>query len=192
MDTGSVLTAVEAAFVRHFGHRPQRASVSFVGVETIEVLRFEPIPGERAYLSLGMSRRPMTGAEEPFLGSAGPRAELMLHLRDPTDVQADIWRRLAILAAAPAVEGVVYRTGMTVDVGEPLVTGAACTGVVVADSSLPSVAAPEGDVTVLQVVPATSNELAWARVRGSDALLDRLHGAQTDLLDITRRSVDLG
>ena len=53
-----VLPTVEAALVEHFGHRPQRASVSFVGVDPIEVLRFEPIPGERAYVSLGMSPAP--------------------------------------------------------------------------------------------------------------------------------------
>ena len=41
----------------------------------------------------------------------GPRAELMLHLRDPADEHADVWRRLAVLAAAPAVEGVVYGRG---------------------------------------------------------------------------------
>ena len=62
-----------------------RASMSFVGVEPVEVLRFEPIPGERAYVSLGMARRPMTGAGELVQQAHGPRAELMLHVRDPTD-----------------------------------------------------------------------------------------------------------
>ena len=41
-----------------------RASVSFVGVDPIQVLRFEPIPGELAYLTLGMSALPMTAAAE--------------------------------------------------------------------------------------------------------------------------------
>lgn len=176
----------------HFGHRPQRASVSFVGVDPIEILRFEPIPGERAYVSLGMSRHPMTGAGESFLSSDGPRAELMLHLRDPVDAHADIWRRLAVLAAAPAVEGVVYADGMTVDVGAPLVPGAACTGGVVVASPLPDVPTPLGAVAVLQVLPATSNELAWGRVRGSVTLLDLLRASGVDLLDVTRRSVRLG
>src|SRR5437764_13038837 len=72
-----VLTAVEAALVDHFGHRPARASVSFVGVDPIEVLRFEPIPGERAYVSLGMARHPMTGAAASVLAENGPRAELL-------------------------------------------------------------------------------------------------------------------
>ena len=60
MIAADVLAAVDAALAEHFGHRPQRASVSFVGVDPVEVLRFEPIPGERAYVSLGMSGRPMT------------------------------------------------------------------------------------------------------------------------------------
>src|ERR1700710_2665399 len=94
-----VLVEVESALVEHFGHRPVRASVSFVGVDPIEVLRFEPIPGERAYVSLGMSRHPMTGAEQTMLTSSGPRAELMLHLDDPGDEYADVWRRVALLAA---------------------------------------------------------------------------------------------
>lgn len=186
-----VLEAFEAALVEHFGHQPQRASVSFVGVDRIEVLRFEPIPGERAYVSLGMSRHPMTGGAESFVAVDGPRAELMLHVRDPTDEYADIWRRVAVLAAAPAVESVVYSAGMTVDIGEPLIGGSALTGVVVTDSPIAPVLTAAAQVSVLQVLPATSNELAWGRVRGSSVLLERLRRADVDLLDLMRRSVPL-
>jgi hypothetical protein len=190
-----VLTAVEAGLVEHFGSRPQRASVSFVGVDPIEVLRFEPIPGERAYLSLGMARHPMTGAAETVLAGDGPRAELMLHLRDPIDEHAEVWRRLALLAAAPAVEGVVYVPGMSVDTGEPLTAASSCTGVVVDESVVPAITLDGGldggPVTVLQVLPATSTELAWCRVRGSAALLERWSEAGTDLLDLGRQPVAL-
>jgi Suppressor of fused protein (SUFU) len=185
------LTAVEAALVDHFGQRPQRASVSFVGVDPIEVLRFEPIPGERAYLTLGMSRHPMTGAAEAVVAADGPRAELMLHLRDPTDAHADVWRRLALLAAAPAVEGVVYKAGMSVDLGEPFTSGSLCTGAVVHESAIGPIDAADRSVEVLQVLPATSTELAWCRVRGSAALRERWAEAGTDLLDLGRRAVDL-
>src|SRR4051812_30742220 len=109
-----VPTSVFHALVEHFAHQPQRASVSFVGVDPIDVLRFEPIPGDRAYVSLGMSRLPMTSAAESVHDDTGPRAELVLELHDPTDEFAEIWRRLAVLAAAPAVEAVVYVPGMTV------------------------------------------------------------------------------
>lgn len=186
-----VLAAVESALVEHFGHRPVRASVSFVGVDPIEVLRFEPIPGERVYVSLGMAGHPMTGAESSVLATDGPRAELMLHLRDPGDDHADVWRRLALLAAAPAVEGVVYSPGMSVDLGDVLVAGSACTGVVVDTSPVGDITTGDGPVTVLQALPATSNELAWCRVRGSEALRERWRDAGTDLADLDRAAVRL-
>lgn len=191
MIAADVLAAVDAALADHFGHRPQRASVSFVGVDPVEVLRFEPIPGERAYVSLGMSGRPMTGADEAVVDTAGPRAELMLHLRDPADGHADVWRRLAVLAAAPVVEGVVYRAGMSVEIGEPLSPGSGCVGVVLAESAVPAIESPAGPVAVLQVLAATSTELAWCRVRGSAALTERWREHGTDLLDLTRRPVAL-
>ena len=48
-----------------------------------------------------------------------------------------------------------------------------------------------GPVEVLLVTPATQNELAWARVRGSSALLERWADRGTDLLDLGRAPVDL-
>ena len=185
------IAELEAALVEHFGHRPQRASVSFVGVDPIAVLRFEPIPGERAYVSSGMSRHPMTGADADVLAADGPRAELLLHLQDPTDRFADIWRRVALLAAAPAVEGIVYAPGMTVEIGEPLVPGSQCVGVVVDVSPIGTVAGASGAVDVLQITPATSNELAWARVRGGSELQLRWHEAAVELTDLLRPSVPL-
>ena len=158
-----VLAAVEAALVEHFAHRPQRASVSFVGVESIEVLRFEPVPGERAFVSLGMSRHPMTGAAELVQAADGPRAELMLHVHDPTDQYADVWRKVAVLAAAPSVEGVVHTPGMSLDLGEPLVADSVCTGVLVTESPLADIATDVGPVAVLQAVPATSTEASYAQ-----------------------------
>jgi Suppressor of fused protein (SUFU) len=187
----SVPRSVEAALVDHFGHQPLRASISFVGVEPIEVLRFEPIPGERAYLSLGMSRDPMTGPADSVIAFDGPRAELMLHLRDPLDRFADVWRRVALLAAAPAVEGVVYRSGMSVDLGEALVAGSTCTGMVVVESPLAPVSTADAVVDILQVMPATPAELAWCRVRGSAALRRRWDDEGVDCRDLARRAVPL-
>ena len=186
-----LLETVDAALEAHFAHRPLRASVSFLGVEPIEVLRFEPIPGERAYLSLGMSRSPMTAATDVVVDAAGPRAELMLHLRDEHDRFAEVWRRLAVLAAAPAVEGVVYRSGMTVDLGQPLAAGSTCTGAVLIESAVPTIDSPAGPVAILQLLPATSTELAWCRVHGSAVLRERWAGRQVDVLDLGRRAVGL-
>jgi len=140
---------------------------------------------------LGMSRHPMTGAAELVQSADGPRAELMLHVHDPTDEYADVWRKVALLAAAPAVEGVVHTPGMSLDLGEPLVADSACTGVLITESPLADIATDDGPVAVLQAVPATSTELAWCRVRGSAALRERWTDANTDLLDLTRRAVAL-
>ncbi|MCW2754203.1 MAG: hypothetical protein JWQ32_1614, partial [Marmoricola sp.] len=87
--------------------------------------------------------------------------------------------------------GVVYAGGMTMDIGEPLVAASACVGVVVVDSPLRPVAGPSGDVSIQQVLPATSNELAWCRVHGSARLRERWLDRDVDLLDLTRRAVPL-
>ena len=192
-DSGSTgIAAVERALVGHFAQRPARASVSFVGVEPIEILRFEPIPGERAYLTLGMSRHAMTDAAQVVLSESGPRCELMLHIRDATDQYAQVWRQLAVLAAAPTVEGVVYAAGMSVDLGQPLAGGSRCTGVLVTGSPLGPLGTGAAPVDVFQVVPATAGELAWCRVRGSAALQQRWLDAEVDVLDLGRPEVDLG
>lgn len=183
--------AVESFLRDHFGQAPRRASVSFVGVDRIEVLRFEPIPGELAYITLGMSGRPMTAAAEVLMAADGPRAELMLHVRDAGDGFTDAWRQLALLAAAPTVEGVVYRADMSVDLGVPIATGSLCTGGVLGESPLERIVTPAGEVEVLQIVAATTTELAWCRVRGAAALRDRWVGHHVDLLDLGRRAVSL-
>jgi hypothetical protein len=186
-----VSAELERALSDHFGQHPTRASVSFVGVEPIEVLRFEPIPGERAYVSLGMCRHSMSAASEVVVRAGGPRAELMMHVHDDPGHGAVLWRQLAVLAAAPAVEGVVYTPGMTVDIGRALAPGSRCTGGVVVDSPLAPIETAVGMVDVLQVLPATSTELAWCRVHGAAALRERWASTQADLLDLARRAVAL-
>jgi hypothetical protein len=186
----SPLDQVERALRDHFGAVPQRASVSFVGVEPIDVLRFEPVPGEHAYVTLGMSRHPMTGADELVLAADGPRAELVLQVRDDP-VGREVWRRLAVLAAAPSVEGVVHRPGATVGLGEPVAPGSSCTGFVIAQSAFGAIGTDAGPVDMLDVLPATEHELAWARVRGGAALRERWATAGTELGSLTRASVPL-
>jgi Suppressor of fused protein (SUFU) len=181
--SGSILGQVEQALRAHYGVDPARASISFVGVEPIEILRFAPTDGEICYVSLGMSRRPMTGADELIAAPGGPRAELMIRTRHDA---SDPWRQLAVLAAGPAVEGVVYRPGATIDLGSPLADGSRCTGGLLAESGLPTVTLGGATVDVLQVLPATQTELAWCRVRGSAALAKLWADQRTDLLDLAR------
>lgn len=182
-----LLALVDAALAEHFGQRPARASVSFVGVDPIEILRYETIPGQKVFVSLGMSLGPMTAADSFEVSEHGPRGELVLVIKDELDRFTDVWRYLAVLAAGPVVEGVVYQEGMTVDIGEALAPGSACTGVLVRGSAIP----PVDGVEFFEVVPALANELAWARVHGAAALVQRWAESGTDLLDLTRTAVDL-
>jgi hypothetical protein len=115
----------------------------------------------------------------------------MLHLRDPGDRFTDVWRQLAVLAAAPAVEGVVYSAGMTVDLGQALVHGSSCTGAVLTPGAVTPVETTAGLVEILLAVPATPNELAWSRVRGSGELHQRWLDQGVDLLDLARGSAKL-
>jgi hypothetical protein len=113
----------------------------------------------------------------------------MLHIRglDPPDA----WRQLAVLAAAPAVEGVTYSPGMTVDLGSPIGAGARCSAGVIVTSTIAPIATPDGPVEVFQVLPATSTEIAWTRVHGTAAILDRWRAQETDLMDLARPAADL-
>ncbi len=184
-----ILQLVEAAYRQHFEVVPARASVSFLGVEPIEVLRY-PDGAIDHYLSLGMSRHPMADPNEFVVeADSGPRAELLLSAVGRPD---SLFRMLAVLAAAPAVEGVVYQAGNRVDLSEPLCAGSRCTGGILGVTELQPIEIPGfAAVQVLQVLPATQTELAWARVHGSEQLQQRWLAAGTDLTDLMRDPVAL-
>lgn len=184
-----VLHLVEAAYRQHFEIEPARASVSFLGVDPIEVLRYPEGPTDH-YLTLGMSRHPMADPGDAVIATASaPRAELLLSATGRPD---GLWRALAVLAAAPAVEGAVYQAGNRIDLGEPLCAGSRCSGVVLAASELqPITVAGMADVQVLRVLPATATELAWARVHGSEQLRQRWQAAGTELANLMRDAVAL-
>jgi hypothetical protein len=116
----------------------------------------------------------------------------MLHVRESHRPYPDVWRHVAILAAAPAVEGVVYTVGMTVDLGQPIAAGSRCTGGVVVESAVAAINTSGGSVAVLQVQPATSTELAWSRVHGTTALREQWAAQEIDLLDLGRGAMNLG
>lgn len=184
-----ILNTVEAAYRQHFEVLPARASVSFLGVDPIEVLRY-PDGNQDHYLSLGMSRYPMAEPTNSVIPVASaPRAELLVSTQGRPDL---LWRRLAVLAAAPAVEAAVYAVGNRVDLGEAWSPGSRCTGGVLVPGPLRPIPVPGvADVQVLRVLPATQTELAWARVHGSQRLEHRWLSAGTDLTDLMRDPVDL-
>lgn len=106
-----VLVAVEAHLLSVLGADSGRGSVTFLGVDRLDVLRFGPDAGGRwRYVTVGMSRRPMADPAQLVADPvAGPRAELLLTTGDDGD--NSVLRPLATLAATPAVEGLVLRPG---------------------------------------------------------------------------------
>ncbi|CAN5144078.1 suppressor of fused domain protein [soil metagenome] len=183
-----LLAAVEAALVSGYGAHSGRGSVSFVGAERIDVLRFGPDgAGLVRYATVGMARRPMADPAAPFVDPvAGPRAELVLTLRGGQDT---VLRTLAVLASTPVVEGLVLGPDATVDTREPLWPGAPFTAVLLEPTALPEVIIRGIDpVRVLPVVPITQTELAYRRIHGAAALREAWAEAGTDLHAQLRRS----
>ncbi len=188
-----VLLQVEAHLVSVLGQDSGRAGVSFLGTERVDVLRFGPDPdGLVRYATLGMSRYPMGDPGAELVAAHGPRAELLLTVRDRQD---SVLRRLAVLAASPSVEGVVVLPGAGLDLVEPLWDGAPFTAVLVGEPGglVPDVRfdPAEEPVRFLPLLPMTPAEAAYKRVHGAAALeaLWLRHG--TDLRDPRRPQVPL-
>jgi hypothetical protein len=187
------LLHVEAHLLSVLGQDSGRAGVSFLGAERIDVLRFGPDPdGLVRYATLGMSRAPMGDPGALVVLEDGPRAELLLSVRD---LQDSVLRRLAVLAASPSVEGVVLGPGAGLDLGEPLWDGAPFTAVLVGEPGglVPDLEldADHEPVRFLPLLPMTPNEAAWKRVHGAQALEQRWLETGTDLRDPRRAEVDL-
>jgi hypothetical protein len=184
-----VLTLVEAHLLSVLGQDSGRASVTFLGTEPIDVLRFGPDgEGVTRYVTLGGSRAPMNDPASPVVDSvAGPRMELVLSVRARPD---SVLRRLAVLAASPAVDGVVLAPGMVLELGEPLWDGARFSSVLLAS---PGGLIPDCDleagrdpVRFCPVLPITANEAAFKRVHGPAALEDAWLQDGIDLRDPAR------
>ncbi len=202
LDGSEVLRRVETHLIRELGPETGRAEITFLGAEPIEVLRFgHPARGIVRYATLGMSRSPMGNPAASMLDPAGPRAELLLSLKDQRDSVA---RRLALLAAIPAVEGVPVVAGAGLDLGEPLWDGARFTAVLVAEpgglipdlalmgpAGSPAAPAAPAPVCFLPVLPMTPQESAFKRVHGAAELQRRWLAAGTDLRDPTRPQLHL-
>ena len=193
LDPDSVLLQVEAHLLTALGQDSGRAGVSFLGAERIDVLRFGPDPeGLVRYVTLGLARAPMGDPGALVVLEDGPRAELVLSV---TGLQDSVLRRLAALAASPAVEGVVLVPGAGLDLGEPLWDGAGFSAVLVGQPGglVPDLVldADHEPVRFLPLLPMTANEAAWKRVHGAAALEQRWLERGTDLRDPRRAEVDL-
>jgi hypothetical protein len=186
---------VEARLRSALGEPEARASVTFVGTDRIDVLRFQDGDLVR-YATLGMSAAPMTDPAAALADpERGPRAELVLSVRAGAAKTDEVLRPLAVLAASPQVEGVVVAPGASLDVGGPLWPQAPFTSVLVAEpgglvGDL-ELDAPLEPVRFLPLLPMTPNEAAWKRVHGAAALEERWLRHGTDLRDPLRDAVPL-
>jgi hypothetical protein len=196
-----VLAEVRAHLREHFARggitaEPDEASVTFLGTERIDVLRFGPDDdGVSHYVSLGCSRHPMFEPTEMVTDALhGPRAEVVVALRGPSP--AGLARSLAILAAAPAVEGLILEPDALIDLETPLWDlpsvpgGAPFTAFLLGDSDIDDVplTAPLPPVIVLSATPITATEAAWVRLKGADAMCDAWQQDGVDVLDPSRRA----
>lgn len=190
-----VLALVEARLRTALGEPDARAAVTFLGTDRIEVLRFTDGDIVR-YATLGMSAQPMADPTSALADPVkGPRAELVLSVRAGLADTDKVLRPLAVLAASPQVEGLVVAPGASLDVGEPLWPGAPFSSVLVAEAGGLiedlELDAPMDPVRFLPLLPMTTNEAAWKRVRGAKELEERWLAGGTDLRDPLRKSVGL-
>ena len=186
---------VRAHLRNHFAGTPEpdSASVTFLGAESIEVLRFRASDLVH-YVSVGCSRHPMSDptaiVADPL---RGPRAEVVLRLRDPGPITGLV-RSLAILAATPAVDGVVLVADALIDLGSPLWARPAgrvpFTAVLLGHSDIPDLPLepPRDPVSFLSATPVTATEAAWVRLKGADAMRQAWERDGVDVLDPNRRA----
>ena len=187
-----VLDRVRAHLRSHFpGAQPDSASVTFLGTEPIEVLRFRASDGLVHHVSVGCSRHPMTDPTQLLTDpERGPRAEVVLTLRDAGPVTG-IARSLAVLAATPAVEGLVLVADALVDLGSPLWAWGSgkpsvrvpFTAVLLGPSDIPDLPLeePREPVQFLAATPITATEAAWVRLKGAEAMR---RAWATDMVDV--------
>ena len=194
-----VLAEVRAHLQEHYARlgitaEPDAASVTFLGAEKIDVLRFGPddrpaFEGVIHYVSLGCSRHPMFDPTEMVTDALhGPRAEVVVALRGPSP--AGLARSVAVLAAAPAVEGLMLEPDALVDLESPLWDSAPFTAFLLGGSDIDDIplTPPLPPVTVLAATPITATEAAWVRLKGADAMREAWTQDGVDILDPSRRA----
>jgi hypothetical protein len=192
------LTKVRAHLCAQFAEasidtEPDVASVTFLGAEPIEVLRFQPgIDGVVHYVSLGCSRHPMvdpaTLIADPL---RGPRAEIVLRLRNPASTRG-LARSIAVVAATHGIDGVVLTPNALIDLGRPLWARpsgrAPFTAMLLGRSGIADLPLdpPRDPVRFLSATPITATEAAWVRLKGADAMRDAWQTDRVDVLDANR------
>jgi hypothetical protein len=95
---------------------------------------------------------------------------------------------VALLAAAPVVEGLMLEPDALVDIGEPLWSSASFSAVLLGLSAIDDVPLPEPlpAVRILSATPITATEAAWVRLKGADAMRETWQQDGVDVFDIFR------
>ena len=192
------LARVRAHLFAHFSSagidtEPDVASVTFLGAEPIEVLRFRPPPRRGGALRLaGLLAAPDGRSDrDGRRPERGPRAEVVLRLRNPGPITR-LAHSLAIVAATPAVDGVVLTEDALIDLGSPLWDNpsgpAPFTAMLLGRSDIPDLPLdpPHDPVRFLSATPITATEAAWVRLRGADAMREAWRSDGVDVLDPNR------
>jgi hypothetical protein len=191
------LAQVRAHLSEHFSTagldtEPDAASVTFLGAKPIEVLRFHGPGGIVHYVSVGCSRHAMTDPTEMIADpERGPRAEVVLQLYNPGQITR-LAHSLAIVAATPAVDGVVLTEDALIDLGSPLWGSksgpAPFTAILLGGSEIPDLQldSPRDPVRFLSATPITATEAAWVRLKGADAMREAWRSDGVDVLDPNR------
>jgi hypothetical protein len=196
----AVLDAVRDHLRAAFAGPMASASITFLGTEPLEVVRFGPDDrGVVRYATVGISRRPMHPQTASVIDrDRGPRAELVLSLGPGRD---DVLRSLAVLAATPDVEGIVLAAGVTLDLQTPLWPGARLSAALLGESGglvpdldlIAAGALPALDgiqpVRFYPVLPMTASEAALSRAKGAALVQQLWLDAGTDLRDPDRDSL---
>jgi len=191
-----VTAAVRAHLTQTFTGRgitaePVAASVTFLGAEAIDVLRFGPAADEvYHYVSVGCSRNPMIDPMAMVADTdSGPRAEVVVSLRGATPT--GLARSIAILASAPLVEGLVLEPDALIDLQSPLWDGTAFNAFLLGDSDIDDVELPGHEpVRILSATPITATEAAWVRLKGAAAMREAWQQDGVDVLDQRRRAAE--
>ncbi|MFW0797472.1 suppressor of fused domain protein [Gordonia sp. CPCC 205515] len=188
----AVSDQVSTFVVDGVGAQPQRASVTFLGVEPIDVLRFA-VGDAVVYATVGCSRHPMSDPGDLNPDPVrGPRAEIVVRMRGGTAMPG-LPRRMATVAAAPAVEGLILTDDALLDLSEPTWDGATCTAFLLEADELGECPLPEpmDAVRFLLAIPITANEAAWVRLKGAPALREAWREAGIDVTDPQRAGAKL-
>ena len=120
----------------------------------------------------------------------GPRAEVVMRLRAGV-LTTGLARSLAVIAATPAVDGVVLVEDLLVDLSAPLWEGAPFTAVLLGAGDIPElpVEPPRDPVRFYSAVPITQTEAAWVRLKGADAMRQAWVDDRVDVTDPLRSAV---